>query len=768
MNTKMTSAIEKITLDTATFHGVTVEPTLINFFYGNNGTGKTTIATEIQTNSGLTWQHGKSAADYSVLVYNQAFVAANFQDYDKLKGVFTVGKENIAIQNEVAEKSAQRAEQEKLNTDNTTDKERKEASRNALLTSFQDDCWSKSKSLRDTFNSAIAGFKTKAKFAEKALQVTNPVQHDAGELRTLYETAFDPNATTYREFQPTGATTRLKGTRGNELLSKPITSSGDSPFADFIKAINATDWVRQGHEYYAEAAEGVCPYCQRKLPDGFEDDIAACFDGQYQANINDLLQFQEAYASDMRGFLEVLNGNLQTAFPKLDLTEYKAKLALLEKTIEVNIQRIADKLKEPSTVVTLENVKTLRDEINALIDRFNQQIQANNAIVGSKRQKQTECTTKVWELIAFTLQNEVSAYKTKRKAVDDEITALMKLITDGGKASRALEQDIADLNKKIVSTLPTITSINILLRDSGFQGFSLREKRGHQNVYEVVRHNGQVAEGLSEGERNFIAFLYFYHLVRDGHADTEVTKDKIVVIDDPVSSMDSSVLFIVSTLVREMVGVCFNNVEYREHELEVQGDYIKQIFILTHNVYFHREITYNQTSRYRCVSFFVVNKASNQSSVRLCIRQSQKVPTEQENFNPVQNSYAALWSEYRKVDTAIPILNVVRRILEYYFMQLCGYDGVNIRKRVLDDHRDKFIELVDGGQPDYTKYHLASAMLSYISANSVGFSDGLNYVDDCADISLYKTVFKLIFEALEQEQHYKMMMGEEEETAQSV
>jgi len=615
----------------------------INFFYGNNGTGKTTIATEIQANSGLTWQQGESAADYSVLVYNQAFVAANFQDYGKLKGVFTVGEKNIAIQSEVAEKNAQRAEQERQNGENNTAKEHKESERNTQFEEFQKLCWAKSKLIREEFPATQEGYKRPiSKFVEHLLQIAKGEQHDFGELRTLYETAFDPNATTYREFQPTGATTRLKGTRGNELLSKPITSSGDSPFADFIKAINATDWVRQGHEHYTEAAEGVCPYCQRKLPDGFEDDIAACFDGQYQADIYDLLQFQEAYASDMRGFLDVLNGNLQNAFPKLDLTEYKDKLALLEKTIEVNIQRIADKLKEPSTVVTLENVKTLRDEINALIDGFNQQIQANNAIVGSKRQKQTECTTKVWELIAFTLQNEVSAYKTKRKAVDDEITALMKLITDGGKASRALEQKIADLNKKIVSTLPTITSINTLLRDSGFQGFSLREKRGHQNVYEVVRHDGQVAEGLSEGERNFIAFLYFYHLVRGGHADTEVTKDKIVVIDDPVSSMDSSVLFIVSTLVREMVGVCFNNAEYREHELEVQGDYIKQIFILTHNVYFHREITYNQTSRYRCVSFFVVNKASNQSLVRLCVRQSQKVPTEQENFNPVQNSYAAL------------------------------------------------------------------------------------------------------------------------------
>jgi len=108
------------------------------------------------------------------------------------------------------------------------------------------------------------------------------------------------------------------------------------------------------------------------------------------------------------------------------------------------------------------------------------------------------------------------------------------------------------------------------------------------------------------------------------------------------------------------------------------------------------------------------------------------------------------------------LMNVIRRILEYYFMQLCGYDSMNIRKRVLDENREKFIEQVPNSQPDMTKYNLASAMLSYISANSIGCSDGLNYVDDCAEISLYRTVFKLIFKALQQEQHYNMMMSEQD------
>lgn len=760
MNNKMTAAVEYIALDAATFNRVPFTPTLINFIYGNNGTGKSTIAREIDADSGIAWQDCKSAADYSVLVYNQDFVDANFRNYSNLKGVFTVGEENIQIQDSIIEKTTQKSEHDKLVVEQTTEKERKESASGTLLENFQDDCWNKTKSIRDTFDVTLTGFKRKTLFADRVLQIANPTEYDLEDLKLLYETAFDPNARTYREFQPVGSVTRLKNSNGNDLLAKPITNSGDTPFAEFIKALNATGWISQGHERFTSTAHGKCPYCQQDLPYDFEEQLASCFDAQYKDGIDALCRFYDDYQSDMQGFVDLLRLNLQDVFPKIGTQEYEGKTAFLERLIEGNLQKISSKIKEPSSVVVIDNeaVKTVREELNKLITEFNQIIQANNSVVNAKQQKQAECKTKVWELIAFTLQSVVSSYKMSRSNLNSEISALTKQINDERSASRSLELDIANLNKRIVSTAPTIKTINGLLRDSGFQGFVLREKSDQQNVYEVIRDDNQIAVNLSEGERNFIAFLYFYHLVRGSHNDADVSKDKIVVIDDPVSSMDSSVLFIVSTLVREMVEVCHNNASYLDNQ--VKGDYIKQIFILTHNVYFHREITYNQTQRYHCVSFFVVNKASNNSSIRLCVRPSQKIPTEKENFNPVQNSYAALWCEYREVDSAIPVLNVIRRILEYYFMQLCGYDGVNVRKRVLEENKDKFVENPAEGLPDYTRYHLASAMLSYISVNSIGFCDGLNYVDDCADTTLYKDVFKLIFEALQQEQHYNMMMGE--------
>ncbi len=43
MQDKMKSLIKNIKLDAATFHGETVEPTYINFFFGKNGAGKSTV-----------------------------------------------------------------------------------------------------------------------------------------------------------------------------------------------------------------------------------------------------------------------------------------------------------------------------------------------------------------------------------------------------------------------------------------------------------------------------------------------------------------------------------------------------------------------------------------------------------------------------------------------------------------------------------------------------------------------------------------------------
>lgn len=586
-----------------------------------------------------------------------------------------------------------------------------------------------------------------------------PVDHDFSELESTVNTIFHGDDKKYTVYTKAGKVT-YASLQGYDLMGKSIASSSETPFASFIKALNATDWVRQGHAHYSGQTDGKCPYCQQKLPDDFDKDIAACFDAQYQADIAEITRFQSVYKSEMESILRTLQSNLNEVMPGLNVEPYQTKLKMLQDAITINNQRIAEKIKEPTTIASLEDIDTLLLDLGAIIDKLNVQINARNNIVSDIKNQKIKCKKEVWEYLAFALKDVVKSYRDNIAKIETDTlslnTQIKTLIAEG----KQINSEVAELNKQVVNTEAAIEGINRIIRTSGFQGFSLKAKDGVQNTYEVIRPDGSVAEKLSEGERNFIAFLYFYHLVK-GSYSSETVKDKIVVIDDPVSSMDSGALFIVSALVREMIEVCYNNTDYRSPK--VDGDYIKQIFILTHNVYFHKEITHHQVKHYYSVSFYMLRKTDNVSSVIHCVRQSQTRPTELENYNPIQNSYAALWDEYKELKTVNTITNVIRHILEYYFIQLCGYEGNDLQKIVLEDNKEKFIDREEGKKPNYDRYHLASALLSYINDSPALISDGLNFVEDGTDVEQYRAVFKLIFEAMQQEQHYKMMMNIEDE-----
>lgn len=760
MQRKVPSAIENITLNRATFTDVPVaDLTFVNFFYGNNGAGKSSIAHAIEEDDGVVWADGKSADDYDVLVYNQDFINENFVNYGDLKGVFIFGEEDIEAKKRIAELTEEKKKKSDAKVTAGEEYKQKTAGVDAALAQFQEACFSKTADIRKHFEKCMDGKKQKRNFAEAVLGEKTPKEHDLSELERLYGVAFDDTARAYAEFKKAGATT-YGSLPGKELLDKVIVSSSDTPFARFLNALGSTasDWVRDGHTHFSGSAGGKCPYCQQKLPANFENEIAATFDAQYQQDIRDLGQFHATYSRETADIVRALQTNTTDAMPSLDLKAYQEKLSLLESKFEVNRQRIAEKVKEPSKTVSLEDTDTLLLEIGAMIDDINKLIKANNDVVAAKKSSKEKCKTEIMQYLAFMLADEVTSYKDEIARLKTEIDD----VTERGKKLKKeigeLTREISELNKHNANTEAAIDSINKILRDSGFQGFSIQAKEGVENVYEIVRENGTVAENLSEGERNFIAFLYFYHRVR-GSMNSEELKEKIVVIDDPVSSMDSTALFIVSAIVREMINICRNNTEYLNPQ--VPGDYIKQLFILTHNVYFHREVTYQQVGYYNCTSFYMIRKNDNVSTVKLCKRQNKEIPSEEENYNPVQNSYAALWDELRDLHSTIPALNVMRRILEYYFLQLCGYEGSDLRSIVLEkkENREKFIKQVEGEKPDMTDYQLASSLLAYIN-NPNGISDGLNYVEDCEDAEAYKRVFQMIFDALGQSQHYKMMTGQ--------
>lgn len=753
MEGKIPAVIRSITLDGRTYHNVALSPTLINFFYGKNGTGKTTIAQNIRDSIGI----APIPIDYDVLVYDHDFIAHNIREDSAMPGVFSINEGNIEKQQEIADKESQmsdlkdRYREQKSSYD---DKTKKPA---ALRLTLAESCWKSTAQFRADFPLAMRNKRgSKSVFVDELLRVKSPAETDVSELKTLYDTAFGSDSTTYpllKTVQPI----QMEKIPGFELLGNAVVSSADTPFANFIKAIGATDWIKRSHDQFAHAAGNQCPYCSQTLPDDYEQKLASCFNAQYEKDCQMLQSFKATYESTAGSLLAALRENLNNTFPRNDFTKYKEILDTITAVIELNRKTLSEKISSPASAITLEGTDDKICELNTIITDLNAAIKENNDILASRQAKQDECTSAVWKHMAFINANDIASYHSSVKTAQAEIKKLkdaMEQITADGKRLRG---EISQLSSQIVNVDATMNSINQKLTDSGFQGFHIQKKKDEPNKYEIIRDDGLPAHGLSEGERNFIAFLYFYHKVLGRETADSTFKDRIVVIDDPVSSMDSSSLFIVSSIVRELLSVCLNNGIAAKQEAP---RFIKQMFVLTHNAFFHKEVSYAKLKYYHSVNFYLVKKVGNVSTIDLCVRKDpfSEKPAVEHNYSPVHNSYAALWKEYKEVVSSTALLRVVRQILEYYFIQISGYEGQNLTERILK-HEEVFIRTNTDGIENKDLLQSVDTLLRYVGSDLHGFNDGLDYIDGTTNVETIRDTFHKIFTAMEQEQHYEMMMN---------
>lgn len=758
MADKLKSEITHIDLTGASYRDTHayVEPTFVNFFFGNNGAGKSTIARALKSGVGVTYTPGKTAADYLPLVYDQEFIDENFHSYRNMKGVFTLNAKNAKTQQDIDERTEERGKIQKARKGALEKREKAVEAQGKLERNFYKLCWDQEKPIREEFSKTQGGKGKSEPFAKEVMK-HKPIDVDMEELRRLYDSAYSSTADKYPRFTEIADVSVLDTVADSAILSVAIVNSSNTELAAFLRRIGATEWARKGHDNYAHEADCNCPYCGQKLPDDFEKTFIASFDTQYQDNLQRLQTFFSLYKQQANQLFLSIQALPTVIYPKIDTKPYTDKLAVLKSAIQSNLEIVKGKIADPATPVQTDAIAPTLQELADIINKYNELIDANNAIVAAGPKKQEECKEQVFSLLAFRLKDVIAAHLKSEADLAQDIENLDKEIGGYDRELDRIKTELQTLRKSTVETDSAKDSINNMLRDSGMQGFSLQPKVGVDHVYEVRRPDGTIADNLSEGEKNFIAFLYFYHLVYGSSSEDGDPREKIVVIDDPVSSMDSGSLFIVSTLVKQMIEVCRNNADNRNRIAD--GNFIKQMFILTHNAYFHREITYSYVSKYEYASFYLIRKLNNKSSIKLCDDVNPGIPTERMNINPVKNSYAALWVEYKEVKSAVPLMNVIRRILEYYFLQLCGYEGSTLRQVILIDGKKDGRFTDESGNYDEEKYQLASAMLSYINANAIGMNDGRDYVEDCVNADECRKTFEMIFEAMKQKQHYDMMIG---------
>lgn len=706
-----------------------------NFIFGSNGSGKTTLSRIIadsiaHPSCSISWRAGTKL---QTLVYNRDFVNRNFNQGSELNGIFTLGEKNVETlekieitrrELEIITKKVEALTNTLSGVDEKGGKKRDLAD---LDEQFRTKCWAAYTKHKGKLGHAFEGFRnSKDSFRDK---VVSESKANIATLQSLdmLESRADAILGTTPAAELAVATidaASLLNAETSPILKKRVIGSGDVDIAAMITKLGNSDWVRAGRPFFA-MNDSTCPFCQQKTDAAFAESLVQYFNEAFEADTHALDVVMTNYSTDASRIQNAVEAAMNSASRFLDSEKLRAEKALLDARILVNMQRLAEKKKEPSQIVELESLANVASAVSDLITEANLKISEHNKVVANLAKERRDLVAQVWKyLLEVDLKTDLSTYTLNRNELDKAIQGL-----NNGIAAVILEKsnklaELRSLEKETTSIQPTLDTVNALLMSFGFRGFSLAKAESGPR-YKLIRQDGRDAkETLSEGERTFITFLYFYHLLRGSDTETGVTSNRVVVFDDPVSSLDSDILFIVSSLIRGLF-----------EEVRANTGNVKQIFVLTHNVYFHKEVSFNpdrkQDKAMKEETFWIVRKPELTSVVH------------NHESNPIKTSYDLLWAEVRgPVRSNLTLQNTLRRILENYFKILGGIDQNKICARF--EGKDRLI---------------CKSLFSWINDGSHFAHDDLYVSVPDQEIEKYLIVFRSIFETMEHGAHYKMMMG---------
>ena len=762
MGEKVRTFIDKVTVNAKSYVNQDFEPTLINFFYGRNGAGKSTIAEEMEARHGLSWASG-APTDTIIKVYNEDYIRDNIQSYGNIPGVFTITKQNAEVKKQVDQKNKDKRDAQQKLRDERQKAEDLGKRGGALEDQYAKKVWDKTEKWRkEEFPLTQTGFMSSRKKFFSELQKYTPQQHNPSELKAMYDAVYANDPVQYKLYESFD----YEMLPSSEIIHQPIISRADTSFARFIRALGNLDWVRAGHDQYHGKSNGMCPYCQQPLPPSFEADLESCYDEQYRKEIEELQRFVKEYKDALNRVYTIVTNDQKNPFnvsqDRKDALQHEFDM-LMEKA-KYNVSLLDQKLKEPATEIgfEFEDLTPYLHKVVAAIEYINEEIKAYMNMTANIPAQRKKCIKMVWEFLAAECTVEFAEFSAKVDALKDEQVKNDKEIRRLDGSVKEITAEVSRLNKSTVNTQKAMEEMNSMLKSIGFRGFYLREKPGASYVYELVRDTAEgtkPARGLSEGERNFLAFLYFYHEVMGSQSDDGRIDDKIVVIDDPVSSMDSGTLFVVASLIRQMVAVCYNN--FNMSPTRGNDEHIRQFFCMTHNPDFFREITYNRLEQYECVSFFEIKKdKDDRSSVHPCIDDSPSAGGGKINVSPVRDYYENLWYDVRTSQRTETLMNAIRQILEFYFIRTCGYKNGNLRDELLEGENKKLFEQPQSdGTVDSTDYTIAAGMIALLNVGMNSYNDDLYFDYSAYTPDQLKAVLRKIFDVKGQLQHYNMMMG---------
>ena len=421
-----------------------------------------------------------------------------------------------------------------------------------------------------------------------------------------------------------------------------------------VKSDKIEPWFELGEELLKiskDKNKNLCPVCKTDLTTSIDSliaEFADYFDKSYLDFVDVLKTIKGIIDAAIESFKtnETNSKSIEThgtkydnfieiKFPELEQIEIKTDLADLQK-------HIISKQGNSSKKITIDI-----DPIKDLIETYNNNIEKlnsfkNNALTNLRNQKidPTKIDREIRDRYTDLIYSDLNG-TDKEKRIEKFHTATSEISTITTEISELTDQKVQRLKELKMEA----KKVGEYLAKLGITHFTIDLREGEEENNILIKYKGndetkkRLQNTLSEGEKTALAFAYFMSKVT-----TEVTNkgQTIIVIDDPISSLDDNRLYSTAFLIHE---------EFKN---------FKQLFVFSHNMLFLKYL--NPFFKKNEKETFLINKG-----------EIEDLPASLENFQSpyfymlesVVNFNSEAEPDYEDARKFLP--NYIRRILETFF-----------------------------------------------------------------------------------------------------
>lgn len=548
-----------------------------NLIYGWNGTGKTTISnlfralelrqtpegevTIVANNVSLTGSEF-SQTTVPIRVFNRDFISASVFPIGggAVPPIFVFGKESADKQEQVERLKSQRTEI--LQAQESAKKGKNQAD-NAL----GKHCVDTATVIRETLRSSGINpynnydktrYKQRTELMTRVGDWKSHLLEDDTRSRLISQSRATPKDR-IDELQLSMPALEKMAEATEHLLQASVVSS----VIDILKEDpELASWTRHGLSLHQERHAGECLFCEQPIPDHRIGQLEAHFSTEYESLLRKLDTQIAHTETASRALTQVPLPNRAEFYEDLSADFDQAKATfndVLEKIrgyLTALTESLQNKKQNPFVVFQLEVsapvVPPAIGDINEIIGRHNKTCTEFDSHVKSAREKLEA------NFVATSLEEYL-------RLVEDEV-AQNNFVFQADTKSQKLKDQIEQLEREIIEHRQPAEELNDDLHK--YLGHAELQLDVKDTGYTITR-NGIPARSLSEGEMTAIALLYFLKSLQDRRFEMD---KGLVVLDDPVSSLDANALFLAFGFIRQ----CTNDAA--------------QLLILTHNFAMFRQV----------------------------------------------------------------------------------------------------------------------------------------------------------------------------------